>query len=570
MGSQDSGGHLEVRQTRNKEKMQALVLLTCVLGLVCGQTVLDIARRKGASVVVGLIEQQGLSGALSGPGPFTLFAPVDEAFVDVPPEVLDDLTNVLLYHVVNGQVMPSDIVNEGKAPTLLTINDVVMEVGTNIYSEPGVISVTGSPVTDVDNMASNGVVHLISRVMYPYPTANIVSFLSGQERFSSLVAAVVKADLVDALSGDPFTVLAPNNDAFSGVNIDEIDAEELRNVLLYHVTAATVYRAGLVDGAEYRSLQGCTVTVNIVGEFILFNEGEAVAVQGDLAVTNGVIVEISSVLVPPEVPVTVLDVARDLGATTVVDLITQQGLDDALKGDGPFTLFAPVNDAFVGVPPEALEDLTNVLLGHVVNGFVLSLGMENDGTLDTLLSVDDNTVQIRTNIFQFGLVYTISGSTLTDLSDNLADNGVVHLIDRVIYPYPTQNLVEMLAGEERFSTLVRAVQRAGLADALQFDGLTVFAPNNNAFQGIDVDEIDVGVLSSILLYHVAPRSIFTAGLINGSFFEMLDGQIVLIGIEDDGTVILNFGEATATKGDMFGTNGVIHEIDTVLSPFDRK
>merc|ERR1711893_379314 len=262
---------------------------------------------------------------------------------------------------------------------------------------------------------------------YPYPTADIVGFLSGQERFSSLVAAVVKADLVGALGGDPFSVLAPNNDAFAGVDIDEISAEELRNILLYHVTPQTVYRAGLVDGAEFTSLQGSKVTVNIVGEFILFNEGEAIAVQGDLAVTNGVVVEISSVLIPPEVPETVVDIARDLGATTVVDLIRQQGLEDALRGDGPFTLFAPVNDAFEGVPPEVLDDLTNVLLGHVVNGFVLSLGMEDDDTYDTLLSIDGNAVQIRTNIFQFGLVYTISGSILTDTSDNLADNGAVHL-----------------------------------------------------------------------------------------------------------------------------------------------
>merc|ERR1712170_197621 len=286
--------------TGRESKMQALAVLVCVLGLVCGQNVLEVAREKGANVVVNLIEQQGLGGALGGEGPFTLFAPVDEAFANIPPEVLDDLTNVLLYHVVNGQVMSSDIVNEGKAPTLLTIGGVAMEVRTNIYSEPQVISITGSPVTDVDNMASNGVVHLISRVMYPYPTANIVGFLSGQEQFSTLVAAVVKAGLVDALQGDPFTVLAPTNDAFEGIDIDALPVDTLRDILLYHVTGQTVYRAGLVDGAEFQSLQGSKVTVNIVGEFIVFNDGDAIALRGDLAVTNGVIVAISSVLFPPQ------------------------------------------------------------------------------------------------------------------------------------------------------------------------------------------------------------------------------------------------------------------------------
>merc|ERR1711893_404416 len=187
---------------------------------------------------------------------------------------------------------------------------------------------------------------------------------------------------------------------------------------------------------------------------------------------------------------------------------------------------------------------------------------------DTLLTIDDTAVQIRTNIYQFGFVYTASGSPISD-TDNLASNGIVHLIERVIFPYPKQNLVEVLSGEERFSTLVRAVVRTGLTDALQFDGLTIFAPNNDAFEGINVDELDVNVLTAILLYHVAPRTIFSSGIADGEIIEMLDGNFMLISISE-GSLVINFGEATVTKGDIIGTNGVIHEIDNVLSPFLKK
>jgi len=265
----------------------------------------------------------------------------------------------------------------------------------------------------------------------------------------------------------------------------------------------------------------------------------------------------------------VLDVARGQGASTVVDLIEQQGLSGALSGEGPFTLFAPVNSAFEGVPPEVLDDLTNVLLGHVVPEQVFSFEFENEGKSDSLLTIGETAVQIRANFYQFGFVVTVNGSPISSY-DNLATNGVVHLIDRVIYPYPTQDLVSFLASQERFSTLVAAVTKAGLADTLQADGLTILAPNNAAFEGINIDDLDVETLTAILLYHVSASTVFSRGIASGDFFEMADGQFVLVTIDDDGTFVFNLGEATAVRGDLIGTNGVIQEIDSVLMPFLRK
>jgi len=264
----------------------------------------------------------------------------------------------------------------------------------------------------------------------------------------------------------------------------------------------------------------------------------------------------------------VLDVAREQGATTVVDLIEQQGLGDALRGEGPFTLFAPVNEAFENVPPEVLDDLTNVLLGHVANVARTSFEFENEGKDDSLLTLGETTVQLRANIYQFGFVYTVSGSPISGY-DNLAENGVVHLIDRVIYPYPTQDLVSYLSSQERFSTLVAAVVKAGIADALQADGLTILAPNNDAFEGINIDDLDAETLAAILLYHVSPGTVFSRGIANGSFFQMADGNFVLVTFDDDGTFVINAGEATIVQGDFIGTNGVIHELDSVLLPFKK-
>merc|ERR1719322_1091273 len=181
----------------------------------------------------------------------------------------------------------------------------------------------------------------------------------------------------------------------------------------------------------------------------------------------------------------IVEVLQKHGATKLIDLAVKAGLADTLTGDGPLTVFAPTNDAISALPPslvQALMDdtdlLKQVLLYHVVAGSITSNMAENNIKLD---SVEGKPLLV--NLYLKSKYYdgfiTINGKRVIS-ADNMADNGVVHFIDGVML-VPKGDLVDTLVADERFSTLVTAVQAAGLVDTIkQADSLTVFAPTNDA------------------------------------------------------------------------------------------
>merc|ERR1712123_531775 len=175
------------------------------------------------------------------------------------------------------------------------------------------------------------------------------------------------------------------------------------------------------------------------------------------------------------------------GATTLVDFVVKAGLAETLSGPGPFTVFAPDNDAFAKLPADLVATLTGdvellkkVLLFHVASGNVMSKDISNDITVD---SVEGS--PLRANVYLKSKYYdgfvTINGKRVYK-ADIVADNGVIHMVTDVIYPFPSGNIAEVVTGDERFSTLLAAVGAAGLADTLATGGpFTVFAPTNDAF-----------------------------------------------------------------------------------------
>merc|ERR1719181_740774 len=167
--------------------------------------------------------------------------------------------------------------------------------------------INDAKVTAADVMASNGVIHVIDKVLLPptpEPTQSIVDIALADPNFSTLVEALTKADLVDTLSGDgPFTVFAPTNDAFAalGSTVDDLllpeNKEQLRSVLLYHVLGSKVLSTDLSDGLTAETLQGDSVTAHVDGSTIMINDATVTA--ADVLATNGVIHVIDKVLLPP-------------------------------------------------------------------------------------------------------------------------------------------------------------------------------------------------------------------------------------------------------------------------------
>jgi len=273
------------------------------------------------------------------------------------------------------------------------------------------------------------------------------------------------------------------------------------------------------------------------------------------------------------------------GATTLVEFVEAAGLAEALQGEGPFSVAAPSNDAFAKLPAELVDTLKadtellkKVLLSHVVQGMTaMSSDMMNDMTVETMAGI-----QHRINIYLKSDYYdgfiTINGKRVKT-ADIKADNGVIHMVTDVIYPFtPESTIADLVSTDERFSTLLAAVTAAGLADTLASPGpFTVFAPTNAAFDKVPSATLtsllaDKEALTKVLLRHVLPGTVFQKGIYwkthataGGDEDDMIATQVFKNSVVK---VVSNSGGkrvgARVEEYDIVASNGVIHAIDTVI------
>jgi len=275
----------------------------------------EVLNKAGATTLVELVVKAGLAETLSGPGPFTVFAPVNGAFAKLPTDLVDTLTSdvdilkkVLLYHVVPGAVMSKDITDD-----LTATSAEGSDLRANIFTKYGrdFITINGKSVQYPDIQASNGIIHFMKDVIYPIPSGNIAEVVSGDERFSTLLAAVGAAGLADTLAtGGPFTVFAPTNEAFAKVPQDALngllaDKEALTKVLLRHVVPGTKFAMGVqqnkfdtAGGAVEDRIGTQMYKSGAVKVFSSANGKKNVAkvVDADIIATNGVIHAIDTVI----------------------------------------------------------------------------------------------------------------------------------------------------------------------------------------------------------------------------------------------------------------------------------
>jgi len=296
-------------------------LFTLLLGMMCislfttsctpptqEQNLVQLAgETESLSTLVTAIEAAGLGETLSGEGPFTVFAPTNEAFAALPdgtlemllkPENKESLAAILKYHVVSGAVMSTDL-SDGQTAKTVQGEKVVIKT-------EGGVSVNGAAVTAADVSASNGVVHIIDEVILPpsMQPKNIVQLAMANEELSTLVAAVKAAGLVNTLSGKgPFTVFAPTNAAFEALPEGTLEAllkpenkDQLTAILTYHVVPAKVMSSDLSNGQTAATVQGENVTVNLTDGVKISG---ANVVAADVDASNGVVHVIDQVILPP-------------------------------------------------------------------------------------------------------------------------------------------------------------------------------------------------------------------------------------------------------------------------------
>jgi transforming growth factor-beta-induced protein len=242
-------------------------------------------------------EAAGLAATLSSDGPFTVFAPTDAAFAALPAGTLEAvladrelLRAILLYHVVPGRVLSSDL-TEGQVVTTAEGRPLRVTLS-------GGARVNGVNITATDVTASNGVIHVIDQVLLPVKDNVDTAIGAG---FETLVAAVQAAGLEDVLRGPgPFTIFAPTDAAFAALPEGALESllanpTALAGVLTYHVVAGRVFASDLRDGMEVATVGGGTLTITLSGGARV--NGTAV-VAADVFTANGVIHVIDGVLLP--------------------------------------------------------------------------------------------------------------------------------------------------------------------------------------------------------------------------------------------------------------------------------
>lgn len=390
--------------------------------------------------------QEGLEGALQNNlVNLTVFAPTDQAFIDIATALntdiagllaLPNLTDILTYHVLESTVPSSGVTNGAIVQPMSLTNTLKLTV-----TSMGDIYVNQAPVSDVafDLTADNGVVHVLDAVVLPNQT--VADIAIGSAVHTSLVTAVIQEELLPVLT-DPLatlTVFAPTNQAFTDIatalNTDIaglLALTNLKDILAYHVLGSTVPASAVTNGLIAQPLSTTNtlkLTVTSMGDVYV---NQAPVSDFDLTAENGVVHILDAVVLPSQ---TVTDIAIGSAVhTSLVAAVIKAELLPALTNPlASLTVFAPTNQAFDALATAlgtdlngvlANPELADILLYHVVNGTVLSTDLAN-GLVPTL-NGQSVLVDLTTGVM-------INQSNVT-AEDNVAENGVVHIIDAVLVP----------------------------------------------------------------------------------------------------------------------------------------
>jgi uncharacterized surface protein with fasciclin (FAS1) repeats len=298
--------------------------------------------------------------------------------------------------------------------------------------------------------------HYFNSCQKPAPPTpkNIVQLAQATPTLSTLVQALVAANLVGTLSGaGPFTVFAPTNAAFEKLPAGTLagllkpeNIKELTALLEYHVVSGKVLSSDLKNGESVTTLEGAKLKVTITGGKVMINN--ATVTTANVNASNGVVHIIDEVLIPPPAPAppalqNIVQLAQATPSlSTLVTAVVAANLTGTLSSAGPFTVFAPTNAAFGKLPngtlanllkPENIKQLTALLEYHVVAGKVLSSALTNGEIVPTLEGA-------KLKVTIAGGKVMINNATVTTANVN-ASNGVVHIINEVLTLPPALEVI---------------------------------------------------------------------------------------------------------------------------------
>ena len=423
----------------------------------------QLAIGNNLSCLVEAVQKADLVDVLNGKGPFAVFTPTNDAFEKISASIWEPknkatLKAILLTHVFDTIIKDEDI-RDGVTPMLTksseTIN--VTKSGNKVKLET---SIGMAEVTVSNILASNGVVHIIDTVLMPATVPTIAQVAMENEQLSSLVTAVKNAGLLNTLNGTrKFTVFAPADAAFAKLPDEKL--EELlkaKNVVQLYATILTHVVDKVIRPEDLQNNIPTEVTTASKKKIKVTNSGNEVIVEhakikakvitSNILASNGIIHVIDAVLLIKTLPTIVQLAIATTNLGTLVKAVEAAALVDTLNGEGPFTVFAPTNDAFKKIPTDELKELLNpdnsdklksILLTHVLSNVITAEHIPQNITEINTINTE---IIIVTNLADKGVMLETGkgnqpkskANVITGSTNLLARNGIVHLIDGVLKP----------------------------------------------------------------------------------------------------------------------------------------
>uniref|UniRef100_A0A8C7K1K9 Periostin n=1 Tax=Oncorhynchus kisutch TaxID=8019 RepID=A0A8C7K1K9_ONCKI len=505
---------------------------------------------------------------IEGKGSFTMFSPSDEAWDLLDPEVLGalvsnvniELYNALHYHMVNHRMLTKDLKNDMSITSMYNNQGLYI----NHYSN-GIVTVNCARIIHGNQVATNGVVHVIDRVITN--VVNTIQDALGVDDDLSSFSAVALASGVMEKLGQPgyFTLFAPTNDAFKNLEAGFLERIMGDNAVIsalvnYHLLNSVQCSEAIMAGSVHETAEGSTVEIGCDGDSLTVN-GIKMVLKKDIVTTNGVIHLIDRVLIPDSAK-EVMELVGE-SQSTFRDMVSELGLSAAMKPETEYTLLAPLNTAFSDEVMSLDQSLLKVILeNHILKQKHKLSELYNGQLLETVAGK-------RIRVFIYRTAVCIENSCMVRGSKE-GSNGALHLMRSLIKPAQT-TIYKVLMADGRFNIFLSLMKSAGLTELLKQEGsYTVFAPTDEAFDGITERDItllasDVNALRTILLYHFS-NGVFINGGLEGGVTNLLKT------IQGHNLQVLSVNKSIQVNSldvpdiDLMATNGVIHVVKNILYP----
>ncbi|XP_041849788.1 periostin, osteoblast specific factor b isoform X2 [Melanotaenia boesemani] len=507
---------------------------------------------------------------IEGSGSFTFFAPSNEAWDMLDETVRNalvsnvniELYNALHYHMANKRLLTKDLRNG------MTVTSMYNDLGLHInhYSN-GVVTVNCARIIYGNQIATNGVVHVIDRVISAIGN-NIQEYIEVNDDLTTLSDMAQTAGLLEKL-GQPghYTLFAPTNDAFDKLGGDmlerfQADKEVLKALLSFHLLESVQCSEAIMAGSSYETLEGNNIEIGCDGDSLTVN-GIKMVLKKDIVTTNGVIHLIDQVLMPDSAKL----VMELLGSSqsTFGDMVSELGLSAAMREEAEYTLLAPLNAAFTDEVMSMDQRFLKVILENHILKNKIGLGQLYNG--QRLETIGGKILRV----FIYRTAVCIENSCLIRGSKE-GSNGALHLMRTMLKP-AEKTMFQILTENGGFKIFLSLMETAGLTDLLKQEGdFTLFAPSDKAFAGLSQRDVNllkgnINALRTILLYHFSNGVFIGGGLEGGvtNLLKSLQGSNLKM-IFANNTVKVN--SVQLPESDIMATNGVIHFVNQVLYPAD--